>query len=184
MGLLPIIYHGGTLSWQMFFDKFGILKPYALYGTNASELRVIMNPNNPDLDVIGWIDLDPTNQNELIWTINETTLPESTLPNINAVIDPVKSGPGIDLPEAATGQRYLLLEQPATTSEAWGNMSNIYQNNIIQYDGTKWYVVFNGSHNVQYVINDYNSKLLAWVNNDWEEFIHKSYRQGQWRVSL
>ena len=185
MGLLPITYPGGWLSWQMLFDKLGILKPYALFGkTKASELRIVRNQNNPELDIIGWIDLDPTNQNGLIWTLNEETLPPVTLPPVDAVIDPVKSGPGINLPNAATGQRYLLLESPAQTSEAWGNMENIFPNDIIQFDGAKWYVVFNGSDSIQYVVNNYNGKLLVWDDIHWEEFIQKSYRQGQWRLSL
>ncbi len=183
----PNCAKAGTLSWQLLFDMYGTLKPYLLYGTNASQLRLVREVNNPDNDIVGWIDLDPMDQNSIIWTIDQQCLPAITIPNITAVIDPLVSGPDINLPPTAVGQRYLLTTSPSKTSEAWGKIFNANANDIIQFDGNEWAISFDSYKEVnttQYVINMYNGKLLVWLNGEWTEYIRKSYRQGEWRLSL
>lgn len=198
MGFKPVPAYAphGTLSWQVLFDSYaGILKPYSLYGVNGSQLRLVCDPEDTDSDIVGWIDLCPMNQNHLTWTIDQESMPSATLPNINAVIDPQCSGPGINLPFAAVGQRYLLLNSPSDESMAWGVFvdkndcctSQLPQpGDIIELTAQGWKISFDNSANttIQYALNVYNSKLLVWEHGTWTEFIRRSYRQGQWRLSL
>ena len=178
---------GGTLSWQVLFDAIGTLRPYSLYGVNASQLRLVRDIDNPDCDVTGWIDLDPMNQNHVMWTIDQQSLPAVTMPNINAIINPTTVCPGTGLPYTAIGQRYLVTESPALTSQGWGNIGCVNPNDIIQFNGQEWAVSFDSCKNIntiQYTINIFSGKLLVWDGECWSEFIRKHYRQSEWRLSL
>ena len=186
MGLLPITYIGGTLSWRRFFDMYGALKPYSQFGANASQLRLVLDIEDPNSDIVGWVDLDPVDQNLLTWTIDSESLPSVTLSSINAIVDPTKSGPGFGLPDVTQGQRYLICENTSAQSQAWGSLI-ANANDIIQFDGQKWVVSFNSIHEIdttQYLINNFNCKLLIWSNGRWDEFIKNHYNQGEWRIYM
>jgi len=192
----PAFAPNGTLSWQILFDEFGgILKPYSLYGVNGSQLRLVRDPEDADSDITGWIDLCPMNQNHLTWTIDQESMPMPTLPKINAVIDPQCSGPGVNLPVAAVGQRYLLLSTPSEESMSWGTFvdnnhcctTQLPQpGDIIELTPQGWKISFDNCINntTQYVFNIYTGKLLVWENGSWSEFIKSAYPQGGWRLSL
>ena len=189
MGLLPTSYPGGNLSWPRLLEVYGNIKPYAAYGTNASQLRIITDIEDSDLDIVGWIDLDPVDQNLLTWTMDQQSLPGTTLAAINAIVDPSKVGPGYGLPPAVTGQRYLLLSAPTQSSTSWGDFSStaVNGNDIVEFDGQRWNVSFDSVANVgtkQYVINQFNGKLLSCKSGEWSEYISRSYAHGQWRFSL
>lgn len=187
MGLLPTVYPGGTLSWNSLFEAYGSVKSYEQYGVNASQLRLRLDINDANKDIIGWIDMDSIDQNLLIWHVDTSSLPNVTLPPITAVIDPNKSGPGFGLPTAVTGQRYLLLDKPSNTSEGWGTLINAQANDIIEFDGTEWNIVFQAdlnSYTTNFVNNLYNGKLLQWVTGSWSEYIDRAYAPGDWRLAL
>ena len=186
MGLLPIEYVGGTLSWRRFFDMYGALKPYAEFGANASQLKLVRDIENSDLDIVGWIDLDPVNQNLITWTLDPQSLPTPTLANVNAIVNPIKTGPDCGLPDAVQGQRYLLLDKTSVDNQFWGPIT-ANTNDIIQFDGQKWIVSFNSITELatkHYLINNFNGKLLSWENGRWAEYIESIYNQGEWRISI
>lgn len=187
MGLLPTVYKGGDLSWSRLFVLYGTLKPYSQYQTNASQLRLRLSIDDPNQDIIGWIQQDPIDQNKLIWIIDQASLPQTTLNPINAVINPNTTGPGYGLPPATYGQRYILLANPGESTEAWGDMSGIQQDDIIEFDGTKWVLAWSSEINAsttQYVLNEFNGKLLEWSSASWGEFIRSDYGPGEWRLAL
>lgn len=187
LGLIPTTYRGGTLSWARLFLLYGTLRDYTTYGSNASQLRITVDLEDPDQDIVGWIDMDPVDQNLLTWTVDPQSLPDTTTSNVTAVVDPNKSGPGYGLSDAVTGQRYLLLDTPSQSSAAWGNLSTVHANDIIEFDGQRWNVSFDSIANistVQYTTNLFSGKLLQWKDGEWVEFIAKNYKQGEWRLSL
>lgn len=187
MGLLPTTYKGGNLSWQRLLLLYGNLKPYAQYQTNASQLRLRLDIDDPNKDVIGWIQPDPIDQNNLIWILDQDSLPSTTLSPVTAVINPNTVGPGYGIPLPVTGQRYILLEKPGESTTAWGNLLGINANDIIEFDGSQWNLAWSSTINAsttQYVLNTYNGKLLEWSRASWGEFIQTSYGPGEWRLAL
>ncbi len=187
MGLLPTVYPGGNLSWDRLFEAYGSLKPYTQYGSNASQMRIRLDIDDANKDIIGWISPDPLDQNIIIWTLDAASMPSSTLLPINAVVNPNKVGPGNGLPLPNVGQRYLLLEMPTTSNARWGTMVDATVNDIIQFNGTDWDVVFSAEryqYTEQFVINLYNGKLLHWEGGSWAEYIQRSYAPGEWRLAL
>lgn len=187
MGLLTTVYPGGNLSWARLIEAYGSVKNYSVYNTNASQLRIRLDIDDPSKDIVGWIDTDPVDQNLLIWYVDQESLPNSTIENINAIIDPTKVGPGENLPTASTGQRYLLLNKIGPGSVSWGPIINADTNDIIEFNGNYWEVSFDSSEKTtltEYTVNLYSGKLLEWKNGSWAEYINKSYGPGEWRFAL
>ena len=85
------------------------------------------------------------------------------LPAIDAVINPLTAGPDAGLDPAAIGQRYLMIENTGDITdigvvEAWkgtGTELVAAKNDIVEYNGTAWTVVFahDGNPSQEYVTN-------------------------------
>lgn len=188
LGLEETVYPGGNLAWWRLFEAYGTFKDYSDLGTNASQLRVKLATDieNPDNDINGWMSLHPTDQNRIIWTIDSQSMPTMTLASINAIIDPQQKGPGLGLPAAQIGQRYLLIEASSQNSQVWGDII-ANANDIIEYTGNEWQVVFDSNDNLnttQYITNLLTGKIYTWQNGEWSVFIENRYAPGYWRLSL
>jgi len=190
IGLLPTTYPGGDIAWWRLFLPYGVLNPYSIYGTNASQLTVWtelpdLNPGST-YQAAGWIQPHPTDQNLIIWTVEPASLPNTTIAPITAIVNPLSKGPNIGLPPAVVGQSYLLTEKPAETSAAWGAVvADI--NDIVTFDGTVWSVTFQASNyigSMQYVQNMFTGKLLEWNGAQWSEYVLPRYAPGYWRLAL
>lgn len=187
MGLMPTAYPGGDLSWNRLLEAYGNLKSYEQYGINASQLRIRLNIDDPNQDIIGWLSPDDMDQNILLWKLDIDSLPGASLQPINAVVNPIKTGPGNGLPTAQAGQRYLLLADPTAQNATWGTIIDAVANDIIEYNGNNWVVAFNSKQYQSvknYVVNLYNGKLLEWSDSSWGEYIGRSYGPGEWRLAL
>ncbi len=172
-----ILSDGSIPSWSDLFTLYGIFYP----GTSELRLLLTSDPNGPF--VSGTIVFGSA-QNELIWTLNQDTLPSNTLSPVDAVINPLSTFPGHQLPSPSIGTRYLLIEDIGN-SVAWGNI-NAFTSDIIEYNGTQWQVSFNSSANPlqQYVLNLYTGRQLLWNGVDWLMSIDTFYGPGFWRLAL
>ena len=190
LGLLSTTYPGGTAAWWRLLLYYGTLNPYNTFGTNSSQLTVwtveANSSTNTSYQAAGWIEIHPTDQNLLIWTVESDSLPVTTIAAITAVVDPQQKGPNIGLPSPITGQSYLLTEATADTSVAWGTII-AEANDIITFDGTVWAVTFSAANykgSLQYVQNMFTGKLLEWNGTHWSEYILPRYAPGYWRLAL
>ena len=64
-----------------------------------------------DTEIVGTIVVDPLDDRILIYDIDPDTLPQNTLNPVDAVINPLTSGPGAGLPAPIIGRRYLIVER-------------------------------------------------------------------------
>ena len=189
LGIQAAAYPGGTLAWWRLFDAYGQVREYSVYDQNASEIRLLADSPNltwSPSDLVGRIQYHATDQNKLLWFLDTSKLPATTLNPITAVIDPTKVGPAAGLSAASLGQRYLLLSNLATSSQLWGTL-NAVANDIIEYNGSHWIVSFNSRLNTtttQVVNNLYNQRLLEWSDGAWSSFIPSSAAPGIWRIAL
>jgi len=188
IGLTAGTYRGGKLAWWRLFQLYGMVKPYSTYGSNASQIRLktVEDIDQTSTDVIGWIDIDPLDQNQVIWTPDPQSYQPSTMPSINAIVNPLTSGPNVNLPPPAIGQRYLLTEDMANGSVSWGQAYG-KTNDIIEFDGSTWQISWNSAENqdgLQYVLNDRSGRMYRWNNGYWSPVIENKYLQGYWRISL
>ena len=185
LGLSTGVYPGGTISWYRTLLQYGNMKPYHQYLSGASRIRFLdhIDPDQSNINIQGWIDWDPVNQNKLQWTIDPTSLPATNLNPVLAVINPEKMIPGNGLVVASLGQRYLLLAPIPQSNENWQVAAN--ENDIIEFNGSQWVVSFNSQSTVtrHYVKNLFNGNLLEF-DGYWSNVIPTTVAQGLWRIEL
>jgi len=181
-----------SLSWQELIQKYGQIT------TNITKLRLKLDPNIDisDSDIIGGIVQDPLRQDVLIFTPDIDTLPANTISQILDIIDPIEIWPGHGLPAALAGQRYLLTsrdsagEEPAippmVPTSPWGQNLVAYPNDIIEFNGISWVVIFDSQNSIgkNYVINSSNSSQYMYdsILKEWTYTYYGTYNQGYWRI--
>ena len=169
--------------WSAVLGAYGAVRP------GITQIR-LDNQWGEDSEVIGTVTPDPSDGRFLLFDVDEDTVPQNTLPPVNAVIDPLISGPGSGLPAAAAGQRYLILQDMGdsdrtSSTVAWGTIY-AQANDIIEYNGTQWQVVFDSttSSNVQYVSNVTTGLQYRWNGSEWVKSYEGLYPGGEWSIVL
>jgi hypothetical protein len=135
----------------------------------------------------------------------------------DAIINPLTKGPrGAGLPDPNIGIRYLLVEDIGSHENDVGNFTHEYPqgsgiyvqdtmvganawksndgvdlialaNDIIEWDGTKWNVIFDSVHKQDIIIyqtNIYTGIQYMWNGVSWIKSFEGEYLQGQWRIEL
>jgi len=170
--------------WPAVVGMYGVLRP------GISQIR-LEDQWDESGTVIGTVSYDPTDERFMLFDVDIDTIPQNTLSPIDAVIDPLISGPGVGLPSAVNGTRYLLLNsvgaigniQPA---EAWGPLV-ANANDIIQYIDGNWDVVFravDSSENLQFCTNLTTGLQYRWTGSEWVKSYEGIYPGGTWSLVL
>jgi hypothetical protein len=169
---------GNIYSWSKYFDDLR-MDFYPL----VTQLRVRLSDDIEDQskDIVGTIQvIEP---NIMDWQVDIDTLPSNTLPPVNAVINPLRSFPGEGGIDAVQGRRYLLTEDLATPSAAWGNITAA-KGSIIKFDQNAWIVDFDvATTDEQYVVNLLTGRQLHWKNGAWGIAINGKYLPGYWHIT-
>ncbi len=175
-----------SLLWTTVIGTYGVLRP------GISQIRLVQSDES---EVIGTIVLDPNDDRFVLFDVDTDTAPQNTLDPIDAVINPLASGPQDGLDSAMEGQRYLLTE--ATGSEdnygpaiAWvganGRPLVANANDIIEYTGNYWKGVFRseGQAAGQYVTNITTGIQYEWNGDVWVKSYQGVYPGGTWSLVL
>lgn len=166
--------------WHAVAGMYGVLRP------GISQIR-FDNQWGDDTEIIGTVSYDPTDDRFLLITLDEDTLPQNTLDPVDAIIDPLTSGPGAGLPVAVAGTRYLILDDVGPNTEAWGPGITAYANDIIEYDGTRWNLAFESraqTTNVEFVTNLTTGIQYRWTTQEWVKSYEGLYPGGEWSLVL
>jgi len=174
------------LLWPAVIGVYGVLRP------GISQLRLEQEDGT---EVIGTIALNPNDERFLLIDIDSDTAPQNTLDPIDAIINPLISGPQDGLDSALEGQRYLLTEStgapdnlaPATSwLGANGRPLIADANDIIEYTGNYWKVVFRaaGQYAGQYVSNITTGIQYEWNGESWVKSYQGIYPGGTWSLVL
>jgi hypothetical protein len=171
---------GNLLSWRSVLENFGETR----MGISHLRLRRGDDPDNNYRDIIAVInDFDPVDTNVAEVDVDENSLPATSLPAITAIINPQRVAPGKGLPNAALGQRYLVLEA-VPQSTYWGAL-NANANDIIEYNGSNWIVSFDSSAiSDATVLNSSTGLIYEWRYTQWISAYEGTYRNGWWRIYL
>jgi hypothetical protein len=178
-----------NLLWHSVINLYGTLRPGISYIT-------LEQPDGTD--VTGTVAYDPTDDRFLLFTVNTGTTPPNTLSPITAVIDPLAGGPGDGLAPAAVGQRYLFTQATGsynnpglTNPEIWtganGQPLVASANDIVEYDGSRWNIVFDSTSspaNMQYVTNITTELQYRWTGTTWVKSYQGLYPGGTWTLVL
>lgn len=175
-----------------------VLNMYGAYRPGISQIRLnrpaISAPDtlNP---IVGTIVVDPTDDRLVLFTVDPDTAPQNTLAPIDAIIDPLASGPGAGLSLPVLGQRYLLTEDTGDydnfgNPSAWlgdgGQPLIALANNIIEWNGTRWRVVFVSQDitSTEYVTNITTGTQYEWTGQEWIKSYQGVYPPGAWSLVL
>lgn len=171
-----------NLNWKSdVFSQYGEIRP----GISQIRLRQGNDVTDPDNDIIGTIEYHPDDAQILVVNIDQDTLPANTQGSVDAIIDPQTNYPadGI-LPSAETGQRYLVLND-VPAGGLWGETS-AKTNDIIEYNGEQWSVIFNASVNQSrhYTTNLTTGQQFEWTGTYWQNSSEGVYLEGWWRLYI
>lgn len=176
-----------SLFWKALLNAYGVVR-------EGISMIALENPYL-ETEIMGTITYNPLDDRFLIYNVDVDTLPQNTLAAVDSVIDPLVKWPGNNLPDAAAGQRYLVLNEipkqipytlPAVNT--WtGLIDGASANDIIEFDGTNWNISFNSdtATNIEFVTNLTSGVQYRYIANEgwmksWEGF----YQQGDWRIVL
>lgn len=203
------------LSWRTIFETEASLDRYK---ATLSKIYLLQPDGS---EVVGYIAIDELDETVLRVTWDQDTYPTNIgidsqgrfegTPNYNpstsfrtdslgtfdAVVDPQQKGPrGAGLPNLASGQRYLLVEDIGSNknedgADAWkGNDDSdlvAYANDIIEFNGTKWQVIFNSQavdDKLLYQTNLRTGVQYKWDGVQWSKSFEGDYQAGDWRLVL
>lgn len=180
-----------------------LLTEYGKFNNNESLMYLLQNITSYDKNkntYVGKLSLDTDNKRRLIFTLDPNTLPHSSFPNntISGIIDPNITTPA-SITNLSVGDSYLLLSNINKNTTAWGTIFYMnspnsfgnyqaYENDIIQWDGKRWNIIFssdNSSGDVYYT-NKNNGDYLTWSNTEglWRMSLDAVYAPGYWRLDL
>jgi len=198
------IKNGIKIQWSRLLDMYP--------GKFRSGLSYAAFARPDGKEVIAYLTINPLAEDEaelLNLSYDGETLLNTDLPDlnhnyirgtVNAIINPQTFNPGI-APDADT--RYLILEDINTNPKvlvddaprAWlkygqTGASDVrlvaHANDIIQWDGTQWNVIFDTtvSQPVTYITNSYTNTQYKWDGTEWSKSVDGVYHPGDWRLVL
>jgi hypothetical protein len=192
---------GNFLNWRIILDQHP--------GKYRAGLSKIFLYQDDGTEVVGYITLSPIDNDESImvanWdedtyptndSISGPSRPTASWGSFDAVIDPQKTGPNGSGLSPAAGTRYLIIDDIGNVNntdgpDAWKNSDNsdfVAQiNDIIEWDGNNWHIVFNAdenSENLIYQTNIYTLVQYKWNGISWVKSFEGEYARGEWRLEL
>jgi hypothetical protein len=176
-----IIEVAPPVTWKSLIETYGTLI------TGSSEIRLSLPT---DTELIGTIAYHPTDPYLLLFEIFEDTKPSNTLAAVDAIINPQNVKVDSNLLSPSTGTRYLLTDDIGDEANIQGSVvwddlvANT--NDIIQYTGTRWQVVFDSQNqsSTQYVINTLTGVQYRWSGTEWVKSVEGVYRGGEWSLII
>jgi len=190
----PITTQVSNVSWKTVVEEYGELK------SGISQMR--LSNDTTGNEIIGTIAFHPTDDNIMLFTVDVDTVPANTVSAIDAVVNPLRSGPGVlngttMFPSASTGQRYLLTESTGDVNNPANDVATAWKgtndeqliantNDIIEYNGSNWDVMFNASNSssTDYVTNITTGLQYKWNGLQWIRSIEGVYPGGEWSLVL
>jgi hypothetical protein len=184
---------GTPVDWLALLDQYP-----GKYIAGAGHIYLIQPTG---YEVSGTFTVNVLDSTMLTVTWNTDTYPgNTTITSVNraspgtfdAIINPLTFNPVDNAP--VTGRRYLLIDDIGDTqtntytnnSVAWGTLI-ARANDIIEYDGTAWTVVFSAAQNAEnliYQTNIYTGVQYKWNGVSWVKSFEGEYRAGAWRLVL
>ena len=174
-------------------DWSSLVSVYGKLTDGISQIR--LGNEETGVNIVGTVAFHPTDSTRMLFTIDNDTIPTNTISAITAIIDPARSGPGVGLPAASSGTRYLLLNDIGSDinddgADAWKSTTGddliASQYDIVEYNGTAWNVVFDSSatSTVEYVTNLTTGIQYVWADETWRKSYEGEYKAGAWTLIL
>lgn len=170
-------------SWMSLLDMYP-----GKFISGLSQLR-LAKPGGGE--IVARMTMSPVNDNLMVLDIDTDTIPAKTLltgpvrtndGTIDAIINPQTFNPS----GAAGGTRYLILEDIGEGTTAWGLTFSAVANDILEFDGTNWVVIFSSVNitDTTYITNAYTGIQYKWDGEQWSKSFEGIYDKEKWRLIL
>lgn len=159
--------------------------------------KIFLTRTDLDMTIVGTFVFNSLNNSILNVTWDTDTFPSDTIINgrttIDYVIDPKRFNP---TSVKTAGTRMLLIDDVGDPNAADGpiawkqsNGDDFYAsiNDIIEWNGTSWQVIFDASESEleKVFVTNLNTKIqYVWTGIEWIESINGYYPPGSWRIEL
>ena len=189
----------GQTNWKKVLDVYP--------GTyQAGISRILLDRADIETTVSGTFAVNSLNENQLIVNWDPDTIPTNTLftgvstrGTVDYIVDPATFNPTT---LKVTGLRLLILNDIGAVgqqdgADAWkstGGADLVAQtNDIIEWNGTQWNILFDASNNAnsadstvtfKYVTNLNTGVQYKWNGATWLLSFEGEYRKGTWNLSL
>lgn len=206
------VRQGTPISWQ------DVVANYPGEYVAGSSTIYLIQPNGTE--IVGTVAINPLDETILTVTWDQDTLNTNTgidsqgkldtdpdydatnsnRPNspgtFDAIIDPLKVGPGHGITDLQVGDRFLIVDDIGNINnedgaDAWKNLDNsdfiANANDIIEWTGSVWNVIFDStqeSDTLIYQTNIYTGVQYMWNGVSWTKSFEGIYKSGLWRLEL
>jgi len=196
------VRQGTPIEWQEVFNRYP-----GKYIAGSSTLFITQSNGADVVGTVAISSLDPTILS-VVW--DNDTFPSDTLIDsdgfmfgdagfdqstargtFDAIIDPTKVYPGHGMINPVAGDRFLIVEDIVQSTPAWG-LFVAHANDIIEYDGAAWHVIFSAAQETDTLLwqtNIYKSQTnfriqFVWNGVQWAKSFEGEYKVGSWRLEL
>ncbi len=179
----------GNKNWREVFTALP-----GVYAAGVSRIFLTSNDNNKT--VTGTFALNPLDEGSIVIDFDTDSFPSDTIisgrTSIDYIIDPTNYDPTAI---KASGIRLLLLDNigdagATTVPSAWENADGTGLvasiNDIVEWDGSKWNIIFDASETTgtTYTTNLNTQTQYRYRDNEWLLSIDGDYPVGSWRIDL
>lgn len=189
----------GTTNWRKVLDAYP-----GIYQAGIS--RILLERSDMNTTISGTFALNSLNENQIIVNWDTDTIPTNTLINgvtnrgtVDYIVDPLTYNPTA---AKVSGLRLLILNDIGSATnidgaDAWKNSNGsdfiAQSNDIIEWNGTQWNVLFDASANANsddstvttiYTTNLNTGVQYKWNGESWLLSFEGEYRKGTWNLSL
>lgn len=185
-------YTQNTTSWLKLLDLYP-----GKFRAGLSQLRLQKADGN---EIVAYISIDPQDDTKMNLNFDDDTIPANTIISGRGTVDAIINPETFNPANKVAGTRYLILEDinihsqfndPAYDGpDAWKNSNGTsfqaHANDIIEWNGTSWGIVFDStvSTSVVYVTNSYTGVQYKWSNSEWSKSFEGIYEKALWRLIL
>lgn len=173
------------LSWTDLFSIHGKVQE------GVSQITLLLGDiEDYDNIIVLNVNQSATKQNVLEFTVDEDTIPASTLPSADYFILPSSSKPGLGIipNPLVAGNTAIILDDISTDNPVWINSSGLPKHSIAVFDGTEWSTIWDPSMydgTEQHIDANLSTGLTRYVYNGsgWNHLFFGEYPRGTWRLS-
>ena len=185
---------GVKINWRVLVDLYP-----GKFRAGLSHIELTKPDGNR---IVGYLSINPLDEGDMellnVQYDGETLLNTDisdltstyTRGTVNAIVNPLTFNPGV----SNIDTRYLILEDISSTDidgpSAWKNNDGsdvvASANDIIQWNGVKWDIIFNSAEvtDIVYITNSYTGTQYKWDSGQWSKSIDGMYYPGEWRLVL
>lgn len=178
------------ISWLSLLDRYP-----GKFKAGLSQLRLKSNDNS---EIVAFMSLDPNDETRMMLSFDTDTIPGNSIISGRGTLDAIINPDTFNPTNKVAGVRYLILEDinvnwqtPGYSGPtAWKNSDGsdfvANANDIIEWDGNSWSVVFNSSTvtGPTYITNSYTGIQYKWDGLSWSKSYEGIYDKMLWRIVL